>query len=33
VEHLVAIMNGRPLTNPDGFVRAVVAWLEEHDAG
>jgi hypothetical protein len=21
-------MNGRPMTNPDGFVQAVVPWLE-----
>ncbi|WP_020660108.1 phosphotransferase family protein [Amycolatopsis benzoatilytica] len=28
VEHLVACMNGRPMTSPDGFVRAVVPWLE-----
>jgi aminoglycoside phosphotransferase (APT) family kinase protein len=28
VGHLVATMNGRPMTNPDGFVRAVVPWLE-----
>lgn len=28
VEHLVATMNGRPMTGPDGFVAAVVAWLE-----
>lgn len=32
VEHLVALMNGRPLTSPDGFVRAVVAWLERREA-
>jgi len=28
VGHLVACMNGRPMTNPDGFVRAVLPWLE-----
>ncbi|WIX76705.1 aminoglycoside phosphotransferase family protein [Amycolatopsis carbonis] len=28
VGHLVATMNGRPMTNPDGFVAAVVPWLE-----
>ncbi|WP_405180868.1 aminoglycoside phosphotransferase family protein [Nocardia sp. NBC_01377] len=28
VGHLVACMNGRPMTNPDSFVRAVVPWLE-----
>jgi hypothetical protein len=28
VGHLVACMNGRPMTNPDGFVRAVVPWLD-----
>jgi aminoglycoside phosphotransferase (APT) family kinase protein len=28
VGHLVATMNGRPMTSPDGFVRAVVPWLE-----
>lgn len=28
VEHLVATMNGRPMTSPDGFVSAVVPWLE-----
>lgn len=28
VGHLVATMNGRPMTNPDGFVQAVVSWLE-----
>ncbi|MET9231024.1 aminoglycoside phosphotransferase family protein [Lentzea sp. NPDC003310] len=28
VEHLVATMNGRPMTSPDGFVAAVVPWLE-----
>ena len=27
-DDLVACMNGRPITNPDGFVRAVVPWLE-----
>ncbi len=32
VEHLVAFMNGRPLTSPDGFVRAVVGWLERREA-
>lgn len=28
VEHLVATMNGRPMTSPDGFVSAIVPWLE-----
>ncbi|MFE3056007.1 phosphotransferase family protein [Nocardia sp. NPDC059239] len=28
VGHLVACMNGRPMTNPDSFVQAVVPWLE-----
>ncbi|RDI30708.1 aminoglycoside phosphotransferase family protein [Lentzea flaviverrucosa] len=28
VEHLVATMNGRPMTSPDGFVTAIVPWLE-----
>jgi aminoglycoside phosphotransferase (APT) family kinase protein len=28
VGHLVATMNGRPMTNPDGFVGAIVPWLE-----
>jgi aminoglycoside phosphotransferase (APT) family kinase protein len=28
VGHLVATMNGRPMTNPDGFVAAIVPWLE-----
>jgi len=32
VEHLVALMNGRPLTSPEGFVRAVVAWLERQSS-
>jgi len=22
-------MNGRPMTNPDGFITAIVPWLEE----
>lgn len=30
VEHLVAVLNGRPLTNVDSFVRHVVAWLERN---
>lgn len=29
VEHLVATMNGRPMTSPDGFVSAIVPWLED----
>jgi aminoglycoside phosphotransferase (APT) family kinase protein len=29
IGHLVATMNGRPMTNPDGFVAAIVPWLEE----
>ncbi|MEU3645330.1 aminoglycoside phosphotransferase family protein [Lentzea sp. NPDC034063] len=28
VGHLVAAMNGRPMTSPDGFVAAIVPWLE-----
>ncbi|SEP80578.1 Phosphotransferase enzyme family protein [Lentzea xinjiangensis] len=28
--HLVATMNGRPMTSPDGFVAAIVPWLEAH---
>ncbi|MFD4668110.1 aminoglycoside phosphotransferase family protein [Lentzea sp. NPDC058450] len=28
IEHLVATMNGRPMTSPDGFVAAIVPWLE-----
>jgi aminoglycoside phosphotransferase (APT) family kinase protein len=28
VGHLVATMNGRPMTNPDGFVAAIIPWLE-----
>ena len=28
VGHLVATMNGRPMTNPEGFVAAIVPWLE-----
>ena len=28
VGHLVATMNGRPMTNPDGFVSAIIPWLE-----
>jgi aminoglycoside phosphotransferase (APT) family kinase protein len=28
VGHLVATMNGRPMTSPDGFIAAVVPWLE-----
>jgi aminoglycoside phosphotransferase (APT) family kinase protein len=32
VGHLVATMNGRPMTSPDGFVAAIVPWLEA-DAG
>ncbi|WP_330270835.1 aminoglycoside phosphotransferase family protein [Lentzea sp. NBC_00516] len=30
VGHLVATMNGRPMTSPDGFVAAIVPWLERH---
>ncbi|MGI5499727.1 aminoglycoside phosphotransferase family protein [Lentzea sp. CA-135723] len=33
VEHLVATMNGRPMTSPDGFVSAIVPWLEADLAG
>ncbi|MET8759251.1 aminoglycoside phosphotransferase family protein [Lentzea sp. NPDC004782] len=29
IGHLVATMNGRPMTSPDGFVAAIVPWLEE----
>ncbi|MEU4669343.1 phosphotransferase [Amycolatopsis sp. NPDC023774] len=28
VEHLVAVLNGRPLTNVDSYVAHIVAWLE-----
>jgi aminoglycoside phosphotransferase (APT) family kinase protein len=28
IGHLVATMNGRPMTSPDGFVAAIVPWLE-----
>ncbi|USX49077.1 aminoglycoside phosphotransferase family protein [Lentzea sp. HUAS12] len=28
VGHLVATMNGRPMSSPDGFIRAIVPWLE-----
>ncbi|WP_285640375.1 aminoglycoside phosphotransferase family protein [Lentzea sp. NBRC 102530] len=28
IGHLVATMNGRPMTSPDGFVSAIVPWLE-----
>lgn len=28
VGHLVATMNGRPMTSPDGFVAAIIPWLE-----
>ncbi|MEV4600562.1 phosphotransferase [Amycolatopsis sp. NPDC049253] len=28
VEHLVAVLNGRPLTNADSYVAHIVAWLE-----
>lgn len=30
VEHLHAVFTGAPLSNVDGFVRAVVAWLESN---
>jgi aminoglycoside phosphotransferase (APT) family kinase protein len=30
VGHLVATMNGREMTNPDGFIQAVVPWLEQN---
>lgn len=30
IGHLVATMNGRPMTSPDGFVAAIVPWLERH---
>jgi aminoglycoside phosphotransferase (APT) family kinase protein len=33
VGHLVATMNGRPMTNPDGFVAAIVPWLEANSSG
>jgi len=29
VEHLHAVLGGKPLSHVDGFVRAIVAWLEE----
>lgn len=32
VEHLVALMNGRPLTSVEGFLSAVVSWLERREA-
>ncbi|MBE1589312.1 phosphotransferase family protein [Nonomuraea angiospora] len=28
VGHLVGILDGRPLTNVDGYVRSIVAWLD-----
>ncbi|NGY66456.1 aminoglycoside phosphotransferase family protein [Lentzea sp. NEAU-D13] len=28
IGHLVATMNGRPMTSPDGFISAIVPWLE-----
>ncbi|MFF0578472.1 aminoglycoside phosphotransferase family protein [Streptosporangium saharense] len=31
VEHLHAVFTGRPVSRVDGFVRSVVAWLEERD--
>jgi aminoglycoside phosphotransferase (APT) family kinase protein len=30
IGHLVATMNGRPMTNAAGFVEAVLPWLEQH---
>nr|WP_237047936.1 phosphotransferase [Lentzea guizhouensis] len=30
-EHLIACMNGRPMTSPDGFLQAVVPWLEAQE--
>jgi aminoglycoside phosphotransferase (APT) family kinase protein len=30
VEHLVAVLNGKPLTNVDSYVAHVVAWLERN---
>ncbi|MEV6608574.1 aminoglycoside phosphotransferase family protein [Kutzneria sp. NPDC051319] len=30
VGHLVATMNGRPMTSPSGFVTAVLPWLEQN---
>jgi aminoglycoside phosphotransferase (APT) family kinase protein len=30
VGHLVATMNGREMTSPDGFVQAVLPWLEQN---
>ena len=30
IGHLVACMNGRAMTSADGFVRAVVPWLEQN---
>ncbi|WP_086662457.1 aminoglycoside phosphotransferase family protein [Lentzea kentuckyensis] len=32
IGHLVATMNGRPMTNPDGFIAAIVPWLEANAA-
>ncbi|RBY91415.1 aminoglycoside phosphotransferase family protein [Blastococcus sp. TF02A-30] len=33
VEHLVAVLPGRPLAGPDSYVEHVVAWLERDAAG
>ncbi len=33
VEHLHAVFTGKPLSRVDGFVRAVVAWLERPASG
>ena len=32
IGHLVATMNGRPMTSPDGFISAIVPWLEANAA-
>lgn len=32
IGHLVAVLNGRPLSNVDSYVTHVVAWLEENAA-
>jgi hypothetical protein len=29
VGHLVGVLDGRPLTNVEGYVRSIVAWLEK----
>ncbi|HEX4815084.1 MAG TPA: phosphotransferase [Nonomuraea sp.] len=32
VGHLVGVLDGRPLTNVEGYARSIVAWLENNDA-